>query len=112
MKILPSGGLKSICLKIAHHLPTSHACSLILGQLANKLMTEYAGDTQINILTCDAEMDGWYVRPSSQGQHLLTWSTDSVSSSWSTALIKFAKVSTAMVVVIGAGLLYMEYLHR
>ena len=79
-------------------------------------MSEYAGDTQINILTRDTEMDGWYVRPSSQGQHLLTWSTDSitnsVSSTWYTALIKFAKMSTAMIVVMGAGLLYMEYMHR
>ena len=112
MKVLPIEGLTSIFLKAAHPPPAPRACSLILGQLANSPVTEYAGDTQINILTCDAEMDGWYVRPSSQGQHLLTWSTDSVSSSWSTALIKFAKVSTAMVVVIGAGLLYMEYLHR
>ena len=61
-------------------------------------------------------MDGWYIRPSSQGQHILTWSTDSISSStsspWSTALFRLAKLSTMVVVVVGAGLLYYEYLHR
>merc|ERR1711892_1045612 len=61
-------------------------------------------------------MTGWYVRPSSQDQHLLTWSTDSIgssiASSWSSTLSRVAKVSTALMVMLGAGLLYAEYLHR
>ena len=61
-------------------------------------------------------MTGWYIRPSSQDQHLLTWSTDSIcnsfASSWSPSLSRVAKVSTALMVVVGAGLLYAEYLHR
>lgn len=57
-------------------------------------------------------MSGWYIRPSSQGQHILTWSTDSVSSSTSTLLGRLAKLSTMVVVMLGAGMLYCEYLHR
>jgi len=61
-------------------------------------------------------MTGWYIRPSSQDQHLLTWSTgsigSSIASSWSSTLSRVAKVSTALMVVVGAGLLYAEYLHR
>ena len=59
-------------------------------------------------------MKEWYLRSSNQELPILTWSTDTIttSSSWSNTLSTFAKIFTATLIGVGVGVLYLQYLHR